>query len=174
MEIETDKCGNCREEVTVDSDFCPHCGVLFDKTPVVACETDPSQEASGVCIICQKPVCETCSFVKFKRLFCQVHKDVVVVGDDAVVYESIDPFQAELVVGLLKSGGFSAIVQRSNRAHGAETEQFWISFSSGRRYENRVFVPIPDYFKAIELLQSKPSEESDSSSLGFNDPRFSE
>ncbi len=137
---ELTSCANCDNEVTEDSDFCPHCGHLFKDAPPVKCETDFGQEASGVCIICQKLVCPRCREVRNKRLFCIGHRSVMVEQDWAMIVESRSLADAEMRKNFLDENGFQTV-----------------AVNLGIRVRNRaaakVFVPIPDYLRAKKLLE---------------------
>ncbi len=133
-------CANCNNEVTEDSDFCPHCGYLFKDAPPVKCETDLDREASGVCIICQKLVCPLCREVKNKRLFCLDHRAVVVEQDWAMVVQARSVADAEMRKNFLDENGFHTIAQN-------------LGMRIRNRAAARVFVPIPDYLKAKEMLE---------------------
>jgi hypothetical protein len=125
--------------VTEDSDFCPHCGFLFKDTPSVHCETHFDQEASGVCIICQKIVCPCCREIKNKHLFCLKHSNVVVQEDWAVVFESRSVAEAELTKNFLDSAGIESLTQNAG-------------IRARSRGLARVFVPIPKYLDAMKML----------------------
>ena len=133
-------CSNCSEEVTTDSDFCPQCGYLFKEAPVVHCERDFNQEASGVCIICQKVVCPRCREVRNHRLFCIEHKDVLVQENWALVFESHDVVDVELMKSYLDANGIQALVQN-------------MGMRAKSRGSARVFVPIPEYLAAKKTLE---------------------
>jgi hypothetical protein len=133
-------CANCDNEVTEDSDFCPHCGYLFKDAPPVKCETDIDQEASGVCIICQKLVCPRCREVKNNRLFCVDHRTVVVEQDWAMVVDSRSIAEAEMRKNFLDENGF-------------QTVGYNLGIRGRNRSTARVFVPIPDYLRAVELIK---------------------
>jgi hypothetical protein len=67
MDVAT--CLHCSEEVTTDSDFCPYCGTLFVEGKDVFCDEHSKKSALGVCIICQKLVCDECSDSPSSRSF---------------------------------------------------------------------------------------------------------
>lgn len=133
-------CANCDNEVTEDSDFCPHCGYLFKDAPSVKCETDLDQEASGVCIICQKLVCPRCREIKYGRLFCMDHRTVVAEQDWAMVVESRSLVDAEMCKNYLDENGIQTVEQN-------------LGIRVRNRGTARVFVPIPDYLRAKKLLE---------------------
>jgi hypothetical protein len=133
---EVDNCGNCGEEASTDSDFCPHCGVLFEQAPFTVCDFHRDREAEGVCIICRKFVCDGCAIVIHKRLFCAEHQDVVAQEDFARVHESNYIAEAESIAAMLKGAGFEVVAP------------VW----GARGRLARVFVPIPEYVEAIKLV----------------------
>lgn len=133
-------CANCNNEVTEDSDFCPHCGYLFKESPPVHCETDLDQEATGVCIICQKLVCPRCREVKNNRLFCVEHRDVKVQQDWVMVFESPSVVDVEMKKNFLDENGFQSVAQN-------------LGMRVKSRGVARVFVPIPDYLRAKKMLE---------------------
>ena len=133
------KCPNCSDEITEDSDFCPHCGNLFKEAPPVHCETDLDQEATGVCIICQKLVCSRCQEVQNRRLFCPEHCNVQVEEDWALIVESRAAADVEMQKGYLESKGIQTTMQ---------------DFGLRLRHPGalRLFIPIPDYLRAKKIL----------------------
>jgi hypothetical protein len=137
--LELTTCANCNNEVTDDSDFCPHCGYLFKEAPPVHCETDLDQEATGVCIICQKLVCPRCREVRNNHLFCINHGNVVVREDWAVVFESRSTAEAELVKNYFDANSIQSLTQN-------------VSLRARSRDLARVFVPIPEYLRAQKML----------------------
>lgn len=139
---ELDNCGNCGEEVATDSDFCPYCGVLFEKAPAVSCEFDHDREADAVCIICQKPVCVHCASLVQKRWFCGEHSTVEVQEGWAKVLESPDSVLIGAMKTVLADSGFE-VIDQNWRARG------------GRK--SRLFVPVADYLKAVQLLKETQS-----------------
>ncbi|MBI3585979.1 MAG: hypothetical protein HY088_02485 [Ignavibacteriales bacterium] len=136
-----DHCGNCGGEVTSDSDFCPHCGVFFEHAPIIACETDPTNEADGVCVICRKAVCEQCCSLSGKCLLCPEHKGLEVFSDCVNVYQSDSVSEAEMVKSFLVTHDLEAIIR----------DGFFRHYSQGPA---KVFVPIPQYTNAVEILRS--------------------
>ena len=132
-------CANCNNEVTEDSDFCPHCGYFFKDTPLVHCETHFDQEATGVCIICRKIVCPRCREVKNRHIFCLKHCNVIVQEDWAAVFESRSIAEAELTKNFLESGGIESLTQNTG-------------LRGRSRGLARVFVPIPEYQRAMKML----------------------
>jgi hypothetical protein len=135
---ETTTCGNCRGEVTTDSDYCPHCGVFFEQAPVVPCDQHGDREADGVCIICGKCVCEQCSVRRGDRLFCSDHEDVSVEGDWAHVLASADEFSVNCVVDRLKAEGIE--VERMGQG------------TIFRTPTTILLTPIPSYMRASEIV----------------------
>lgn len=155
-------CPNCDGEVTEDSDFCPHCGTLFTDSNDVFCDTHPQEAATGVCIICRKVVCNLCSSEREGRTFCKDHGAVEVNEDWAMVFQSTEINDAELVKSILEAAEHKVLVRNFGSIGyawdgGGDTPQS----RSNLRRPAKVFVPIPEYGdakKTIEEWQSSPSD----------------
>ena len=151
---EYESCSNCSEEVTTDSDFCPHCGALFRNAGEVFCENHPDNEASGVCIICRKLVCHDCSVESGHRMFCSDHNGIEVRQDWAGVFQSTDINEAELVKSFLLSEKFTVQVQNFNSIGFVWDGGGDSSISrSALSKPAKVFVPIPEYIAAAEAVR---------------------
>jgi hypothetical protein len=157
------ECNYCGEEVTEESDFCPHCGTLFAQAGTVVCDEHESVHAVCVCIICRKVCCEKCSVEVHGRSFCLLHRKVKVEQDWVEVFRSTEITEAELVKSVLESGGYKIITRNFNS----------IGFSwdgggdspvsrSNLNKPSRVFVPIPEYLEAVKYLEEWKSPESHS------------
>lgn len=158
---EYSNCPVCKEEVTADSDFCPHCGALFATSKDIVCETHQDQTARGVCIICRKLVCSKCSMVIYGRSFCLDHKKVEVQQDWAKVFQSTEINDAELVKSVLEAAEYRVLVQNFNSIGfswdgGGDSPQSRSNLSKPAK----VFVPILEYLdaaKTVEDWQSSPA-----------------
>lgn len=152
---EYDDCGNCGREVTDDSDFCPFCGVLFEHAPMMVCEVHRAGEAFAVCVICQKFLCEFCAVEVENRFLCPDHQDVRLSGDYALIYESRDVAEAAAVRSLLTPGGVASEDDEGNvHSEGEDNSPDVIDtnlFTRGRTA--RIYVPIPRYLEASEVLR---------------------
>ncbi|MBI5464770.1 MAG: DUF2007 domain-containing protein [Ignavibacteriales bacterium] len=147
-------CPHCSEEVTADSDFCPHCGVLFAGAGPVACEEHAGKRAVGVCIMCHRLVCDECSTATMSRRFCRDHSLVEVRQDWAKVFGSSDINEAELAQALLEANGFHVQVLNASSIGfvwdgGGDSP---ISRSNISK-PVKVFVPIPEYEKAVSVIE---------------------
>jgi RNA polymerase subunit RPABC4/transcription elongation factor Spt4 len=149
-----DQCSHCGGDVTGDSDFCPHCGVLFAESKEVFCDTDTGERAVGICIMCRKLVCGKCSKVVHGRRFCSDHKKIEVQQDWAKVYQSTEINDAELMKSVLEDAKFRVLVQNFNSIGyswdgGGDSPQSRSNLSKPAK----VFVPIPEYFEALKSIQ---------------------
>lgn len=156
-------CSNCQGEVTEDSEYCPHCGYLLTDEPL-HCELHAENEASGVCIVCRRLVCERCSEESDRRVFCLDHLDVVVDGDWAEVYRSTDINEAELAKAVLQESGFRVEVQNFGSIGyawdgGGDSPLSRVNLNSPAK----VFVPLNEYLNARHVLDDwrRGTPESD-------------
>ena len=154
-------CPSCTEEITSDSDFCPHCGVLFQEAENVFCDEHQENPAQGVCIICQRLICHECSVLVAGRIFCQVHRKVKVQEDWAEVFRSTEVADAELIKSLLESTGHKVLGQNFNSIGfvwdgGGDSP---ISRSNINK-PAKVFVPIPEYLQAMEVVYDWRSSQA--------------
>lgn len=152
-------CSSCKNEVTVDSDFCPHCGILFEQAGAVFCDLHPLEHGVGVCIICRKLCCEDCGATVRGRFFCTVHRKVKAEQDWAEVFRSTEIAEAELVKSVLESAGHKVLVQNFNSIGfvwdgGGDSP---ISRSNLNK-PAKVFVPIPEYLDAVKEVAEWQSE----------------
>lgn len=154
------KCSYCGEEITADSDFCPHCGVLFAEAGKVFCDLHLLEPCVGICIICHKLCCEACGAEVRGRFLCSAHRKVKVEQDWAEVFRSTEISDAELVKSILESAGQKVLVQNFNSIGfiwdgGGDSP---ISRSNINK-PAKIFVPIPEYLDAIEeIVEWKSSE----------------
>jgi hypothetical protein len=154
------KCRHCGEEITADSDFCPHCGMLFAEAGKVFCDLHTLEPGAGVCIICRKLCCTDCGTQVHGRFLCSAHRKVRVEQDWAEVFRSTEISEAELVKSVLESTGHKLQVQNFNSIGfiwdgGGDSS---ISRSNINK-PAKVFVPIPEYLDAVEeIIEWKSSE----------------
>jgi RNA polymerase subunit RPABC4/transcription elongation factor Spt4 len=146
-------CDNCQGEITPDSDFCPHCGMMFVEVGEVSCDSHPDRRGWSVCIICRKIVCDQCGTLVGGRAFCPDHCMVHVQQDWAEVFSSADVEEAELRKSVLESNGFTVQVQNFQSVGyvwGGGGDSIISRSNLGR--PALVFVPIPEFVKAAETL----------------------
>ncbi|MBF8248884.1 MAG: B box-type domain-containing protein [Bacteroidetes bacterium] len=158
--MEYDRCKNCDGEVTTDSDFCPHCGVLFQGIGTLRCDTHVQRISSGVCVICRKVVCIECSKTANGRTLCLDHHKIEIQQDWARVFQSTEISDSELVRAVLESEGFHIQVQNFTSMGfvwdgGGDSP---ISRSNISR-PAKVFVPIPEYIGAAKTIEEWSSSE---------------
>ena len=162
MMTQYNRCSHCGGEVTDDSDFCPHCGILFPPAQNALCDTHQMTNATGVCVICRKLVCTKCSKTVHGRILCLDHQDVELQQDWANVFESTEINDAELIKSVLEKGQFRVLVQNFGSIGyawdgGGDSPQS----RSNLMRPAKVFVPIPEYTEALNAVQGWQSSEAD-------------
>jgi RNA polymerase subunit RPABC4/transcription elongation factor Spt4 len=165
-ELQYTNCPQCAEEITDDSDFCPHCGVLFSGASGQVCDLHPDRPATGICIICRDLVCDACEKIVRGRSFCGGHQNVEVQQDWARIFQSTDINESELIRAFLEGSGHKVLVQNF-----APVGFVWdgggdsaVSRSNMSK-PAKIFVPIPEYLKAKESLEEWESGAVDSKEL---------
>ena len=158
---EYDECTNCFEAVTADSDFCVHCGFLLSEEDFF-CEKHPALKAVAVCVICRRLMCEECTNKQGAKMLCEEHKKIEISEDWAVAFQSVDFYEANIVRGKLESAGVT-VNPRNNASIGFIADGF-MEGPIGRsilKYPVKVFVPLDQYLKAIEVVaEDFPPESS--------------
>lgn len=147
------ECGSCGSTCSAGSDFCPSCGTLFESAGDVACSRHASRAASGVCVICQEPFCSACLKLVEGKALCADHLSIKIEQDFALVYSSSDIKDAELAKAILESRGFH-VVGRDFTPIGYVWDgagDTSLSRSLLRKLA-KVFVPVPDYMRALVVL----------------------
>lgn len=157
-------CSNCQGELLDDSDFCAHCGYLLTDEKLF-CELHPAKEAGGVCIVCQRLVCDMCSEESDHRVFCLNHLEVIVDGDWAEVFRSTDVNESELAKSLLQDAKHHVEVQNFGSVGyawdgGGDNPQSRSNLNS----PSKIFVPLDEYIPAKLVLDdwrnAKPEFDS--------------
>ncbi len=148
------QCPQCAEEITRDSDFCPHCGILFSGASGQVCDLHPQRPANGICIICRKLLCGECKKVVRGRTFCSDHRTVEVQQDWVMIFQSTEINESEMVKAFLEAAGHKVLVQNF-----APIGFVWDGGGDSALSRSalskpaKIFVPIPEYLKAKESLE---------------------
>ena len=154
-----EQCDYCSEDVTADSEFCIHCGALFEADGQF-CEVHTSSPAVAVCVICHRLLCGECRVLKGRRSFCADHEKVETSEGWAVAFQSVDYYEANIIRGKLESAGLT-VNPRNNTSIGFIADGF-IESAIGRsilKYPVKVFVPLDQYLEAVEVIAEQPPTE---------------
>ncbi len=107
-------------------------------------------------------MCENCVERKGVQMFCEEHKKIEISEDWAVAFQSFDYYEANIVRGKLESAGIT-VNPRNNASIGFLADGFFEG-PIGRtilKYPVKVFVPLDQYLKAVEIVQEEfPLESS--------------
>ncbi len=143
-------CAHCGGDVTPDSDFCVHCGtLLFGKKS--QCETHPGRTAVAVCVLCRRLMCSNCARETGRRFFCEKHQKVEVEEDWALVFQSVNFFEASVARTKLEGDGVNVSVQND---HSIGYFGFMDTPIGRTNLEHpvKIFVPFDQYVVAAQLL----------------------
>lgn len=147
-------CGACGRALDADGEYCPHCGTVIKRDRPAQCEIHPEKRGASRCILCGTVMCEVCAKRTSGRYVCARHKRVTIVQDWATVFESPDVAEADLIRSVLHAEGLNVLGQNF-QSIGYLWEGGGDSLLS-RLAINRpakVFVPIPEYARAIQVIQ---------------------
>lgn len=107
-------CETCNEPVTESAQFCPHCGVLravpSPKHTPVMCKIHGDRPATGACVVCGKPVCESCAVRKVGKILCDDDEHVKIAFDWVAVCSASTQEEADMIRANLEGAGIEALV----------------------------------------------------------------
>jgi len=108
-------CPSCQAVNTKAALFCAACGHAFRDQDEVECENHSGTNATGVCIICGKPVCDDCSVGREDKVYC----DDVAHSQLTTAYTKLGAvtteFEADLLVKNLSMNGIVALYHSPKR-----------------------------------------------------------
>lgn len=106
-------CHNCREFVRKEDTFCDNCGVLQQELPsddIPECENHPDRSAVGGCVICGKPVCDSCTTRHNGRIFCEDDDHLSLHQGFVVAYTTSTDYEAEMIKANLEGASINAVI----------------------------------------------------------------
>jgi hypothetical protein len=106
-------CPNCKEFVHDDDTFCDNCGVIQPREEDgdwPECETHPDRDAIGGCVICGKPVCDTCTTRHNGRIFCDNDDHLNMHQGFVISYTTSTDYEAEMIKANLEGAGINAVI----------------------------------------------------------------
>ncbi|MDE3057488.1 MAG: hypothetical protein KGJ59_05990 [Bacteroidota bacterium] len=104
-----------------------------------------------MCVLCHRPLCSDCANKRDSRFFCNDHEKVEVEEDWALVFQSVDFFEAAIVRSKLEGYGISVSAQNE---HSIAYLGFMDTPIGRTNLEHPVkfFVPFDQYLLASQLL----------------------
>lgn len=102
-------CDRCTNEVHSGDEFCSNCGAIFPGN-IQFCWNHSKTEASGICIICQKPYCLGCAQNINGIYLCNEHLSYEIFECMARVYAVNDQTMADYVTEFLTKSGLHPCV----------------------------------------------------------------
>ena len=100
-------CPRCTCEYREGFKICADCGVeLLD----IKCEEHPDIEATSLCLICKKPLCDQCMVKISGGALCSKHCDYQCKGNMVVVYTTGQEPDAHLLQGILEDKEIPCVV----------------------------------------------------------------
>ena len=91
-------CRNCGSKNSDGVLFCGVCGMSMGGSESVECETHPAANATGICVVCGRPVCGDCSTTKGAAVFCKDASHALLMETHIRFAHAESEFDADLVV----------------------------------------------------------------------------
>jgi len=149
-------CDSCEEPITDEATFCPHCGVLLgwseEADEDILCVEHKKEPAVGRCVMCGKPVCETCAVRRQGRIFCKNDEHVKMAFDFISVATTATKYEAEMMRSNLEGAGIDAVVL-------SESDRVFLT-TMGDLAVNEVMVPRRSADAAKSIIEGITSGES--------------
>lgn len=143
------RCARCKEEFA-GSDACPVCGTLRVEVP---CAEHPERTAEGRCVVCGKPLCDTCDRGEARPFRCEEHRRVPFIEGWAQVYTTASEFEAQLVRENLRAEGIDAQTF-SQKDHIYPVDMGELSIV-------RLLVPAWEYAPALQIIREHMDTEGE-------------
>jgi hypothetical protein len=141
-------CKNCSTQLPTEQQCCEVCGALIEPCEendfTVECETHSDHCATGLCVICGRPVCSECLVKSAEKILCNDHEHSILLQEWNVMYQSDSEFETDALVRNLANGGMET---KTFSLHD-HVATYWLN-------ENRVrlFVKKSEEEKAKALLK---------------------
>jgi hypothetical protein len=155
-EVNLITCQNCGENVESSFKYCLHCGLILDDSISDIhdeCENHPGIDSIGICVICGKPVCDTCAKLSEKRVFCEQDEHLKIYEDYVLVSVCTTDYEAQMMKSVIEMSGIDCILF-SQKDHVFST-------NIGDTAIVNVMVPKEDANKALEIVERMNNEKGD-------------
>jgi hypothetical protein len=149
-------CGECKNDILEDDDFCPHCGALLVEQ--VLCNQHQSIPAEGVCIICALPYCGECGTLVLGRFLCNHHSNYEIYEGMVRVYGVLDDTAAQFAKSCLDQAGLHPILYCRRQPMGGPRFVYTL-YAAGGDYDGhiineiKVMVPCQEVSRAEKVLR---------------------
>ena len=102
-------CKNCSSKNSDSVLFCRVCGMSMGDPESVECESHPAANATGICVVCGRPVCGDCSTTKGAAVFCKDASHALLMDTHMRFAFAENEFDADLVARNLAAHDVPAI-----------------------------------------------------------------
>ena len=108
-------CSHCHVANTEAALFCIACGRSLRAHGEVECENHSGTNATGICVICGKPVCDDCSVTRENKVYCDdvTHAQLTIAYTRLATVAS--EFDADVLVKNLSTNGVPALEYSAKR-----------------------------------------------------------
>lgn len=156
IEVDLINCDNCDEKIDSKFKYCIHCGFILkgSKSDISdECENHAGKPAIGICVICGKPVCNSCAKISNNRIFCEKDEHLQVYGDYVLVKTFSTEYEAQMIKSLIEIAGINCVLF-SQKDH--------VFFTNiGETSIINLMVPKEDAEKAIQIIEELNQSKGD-------------
>ncbi len=109
------RCKHCNSAHSTEALFCSACGAILSGGNEIECENHSGTNATGVCIVCGKPVCDDCSITHAGKIYCDdvTHSAMTTTHSKAAAAGT--EFDADVLAKNLAANGVAALVFSARR-----------------------------------------------------------
>lgn len=108
------KCAHCSAANSNEALFCFACGRSLRSNDEVECENHSGTIATGICVVCRKPVCDDCSVTTEEKIFCEGSHSRLM-RTHVKVAASPTEFEAEIITAQLTANSVHALAFSSKK-----------------------------------------------------------
>jgi hypothetical protein len=152
-------CGRCKISVQKKDMYCRNCGGLFSDT--LYCVKHSSQHADGVCVICDKPYCNSCGAETNNIYLCDGHSGCEIAEGMARVFGSTDYVQVQFAFTCLQQSGYHPFLY--SRLFNPVADKVAITalrnFGNHPIEEQKILVPFSEVLSAVKELKKHKLKE---------------
>ena len=154
------KCKSCSASNSDVALFCRSCGHSIGINEIVECEKHSGSTATGICIICGKPVCDDCSLPRDGMVYCDHVKHSQLSAAFTRLAFAATEFEGELIAKNLEAHEIPVLIFSgklySHFCRLTDEERISIYVSAGRADEARRLLNESELSEFLSIESTSP------------------